>query len=96
MTNEIFNNPYIQYMISPAVLCIVVVYFLNYAINFGSFKERFKHIENDVADLKRDMKEVKDDITKMKIDVASLKSDMNSVKEDVSIIKKLLLSKFST
>lgn len=91
MDNIFISNPYISYFVSPTIVGVIVVYFLYYAISFGSFKERFKHLEDDVSVLKDDMKEVKKDITLMKIDIAELKSGMSSIKDDLTIIKSILL-----
>lgn len=96
MDNIFVSNPYISYLISPAIAGIIIIYFLHYAISLGSFRERFKHLENDVSDLKDDMSIVKKDITTLKVDVAELKSGFKSMQEDLGIIKSILLKNINS
>lgn len=56
MINDLINNPYFQYMISPAITASVVVFTLAKIMNLGEFKERFKNMEESLKELKTEIK----------------------------------------
>ena len=82
--DNFISNPYVSYLISPAIVGVILVYFLHYAMSFGSFRDRFKRLESDMA-------VVKEDITTLKVDVAELKCGFKSMQDDLTIIKSILL-----
>ena len=53
-----FNNPYVQYVISPAVVFSIILFIAYKLLNLGGLREQFKQALKDVENLKTDSKKL--------------------------------------
>lgn len=54
--NTLLQNPFIQYIISPAIVFSIILFTAYKLTNLGEFKERFNKSLEDIKDFKKDMK----------------------------------------
>jgi hypothetical protein len=78
MINEFFNNPYFQYLVSPAITASIIVFAVAKIINIGEFKERFKNLEKNLNNLDKDTNKIKSTIKNIEMDLTIMKAHLIS------------------
>ncbi len=78
MTNQLINN-FLQYLVSPALTVGIMWFILEKVYKFGELTQQFKHLQEDVHQLKLDMK--------------ALTKETERIVRHLHIIKTFLVSK---
>lgn len=64
--NIIFQNPFVQYVLSPAIALSIVLFIAYKLLNLGELKQKFVQSLKDVDDLKKDSKKLLSHVDIMK------------------------------
>lgn len=58
MLDDIFKNPFVQYIVSPAVVFGIVLFCAYHLLNIGSLKAKFNRALDDIDTLEKDVKKL--------------------------------------
>ena len=63
---SIFNNPFVAYVISPAIVFAIILWLAYNLLHLGELKEKFNQVLKDIESLKDDVKKLVNDVTVIK------------------------------